>query len=156
MAVREIRLNYDEFDSISECPVEIQELYKMACEAAEKAYAPFSKFKVGVAMELGDGSRYTANNQENKAYPSGLCAERTGLFYVNSLKPEVPIEIMVLVAFDQDGMIKNPVYPCGACRQVMMESQERGHQAIQTWMIGSNKIHKIDSVEVLLPLKFSF
>lgn len=154
--IHEISLIYDEYDSLDDCPIFIRELYEMAHQAGEKAYAPYSEFKVGVAIELADGSRYSASNQENAAYPSGLCAERTALFYVNALKPDIAVKTMVLMASDKNGPIDFPAYPCGACRQVMMESEERGGLPIQIWMIGSRKIHKVDSTEVLLPLKFSF
>jgi len=156
MATKELRLTYEEFNSVSECSDEIQNLFEMASEAAKKAYAPYSKFQVGVAIELADGSRYTANNQENKAYPSGLCAERAVLFYVNGLKPEVAVIRIVLAAFEDGKLVKEPAYPCGACRQVMIESEERGKQPIETWMIGQNRVHKTSTVQTLLPLKFSF
>jgi len=156
MDIKELRLTYEEYNSVSECPDEIQDLFKMASEAAKKAYAPYSKFHVGVAIELADGSRYTASNQENKAYPSGLCAERAVLFYVNGLKPDIAVRKIVLAAFDNDELVSEPVYPCGACRQVMMETEERGKKEIETWMIGQNRVHKTSSMQTLLPLKFSF
>lgn len=156
MVIKELRLTYEEFSSVTECPDEIQNLFKMASEAAEKAYAPYSRFQVGVAVLLADGSRYTASNQENKAYPSGLCAERVVLFYVNGLKPDIAVSKIVLAAFENGELVKEPAYPCGSCRQVMMESEERGKQAIETWMIGQNRVHKTSTIQTLLPLKFSF
>lgn len=156
MAIKELNFFYEEFSSLEECPDIISELFQLACSAAEKAYAPFSEFRVGVAIELENGSIYQASNQENKAYPSGLCAERTGLFYVNSIKPDVAVKRMIIVAFDRDKITEEPVYPCGACRQVMVESEERGATEIETWMIGANRIHKTQSMSVLLPLKFNF
>lgn len=156
MALKELRLSYEEFDSLDQCPEVIQSLFSQATEAAEKAYAPFSGFFVGVAIELADGSTYTASNQENKAYPSGLCAERAGLFYVNGLKPDIPVSRMVLAAFQAGKLVEEPAYPCGACRQVMMESEDRGNKPIEVWMVGKNRIHKTTSVQTLLPLKFSF
>lgn len=156
MAIKVLRLIYEEFNSLMECPEQVRILKDLATEAAKKAYAPFSEFQVGVAIELKDGSTYTASNQENKAYPSGLCAERSGLFYVNGLKPEVAVIRMVLVVFVDGKLVNQPSYPCGACRQVMVESEERGGQNIEVWMIGQERIHKTSSVETLLPLKFSF
>lgn len=156
MAIKELRLIYEEFSSLAECPDLIESLFSTASEAAKKAYAPFSEFQVGVAIELEDGSIFTASNQENKAYPSGLCAERSGLFYVNGLKPDVAVIRMVLVAFENGELVKEPAYPCGACRQVMVESEERGGQDIEVWMIGQKRIHKTSSVQTLLPLKFSY
>ena len=156
MSLKELRLSYEEFYSIKECPERIQHMFNMATEAAKKAYAPFSEFYVGVAIELADGDLYTASNQENKAYPSGICAERAGLFYVNGLKPDVAVITMVLVAIEKGKLVNEPAYPCGACRQVMVESEERGKHPIEIWMIGKNLIHKTSSAQTLLPLKFSF
>ena len=156
MVIKELLLTYEEYSSVSECSDEIQILFNKASEAAKKAYAPYSKFQVGVAIELADGSHYTASNQENMAYPSGLCAERAVLFYVNGLKPDVAVSKMVLAAFENGELTKKPVYPCGSCRQVMLESEERGKQAIEVWMIGQNCVHKTDTIQTLVPLKFSF
>ena len=156
MIKKEIRLEYVEFSSISELPANIQEMIHMALEGAKKAYSPYSEFQVGAAVELSDGQRLCANNQENKAYPSGICAERSLLFFANGNYPETAVKIMVLVACSDGKLIDMPVYPCGACRQVMMETEERYGEEMEIWMVGAKTTHMIQSMNVLLPLKFSF
>jgi len=156
MEVKEFRISYTEYGAISQLPEHIQKMVDQAIESARKAYAPFSKFQVGAAVELADGQIRCGNNQENKAYPSGLCAERSLLFYVNGNYPEIPIVRLVVVAMENGEIVKSPVYPCGACRQVMTETEERFNQAIETWMIGSQKTHVTENMDALLPLKFTF
>ncbi len=155
MQPKEIRIPYDEYLS-SEIPVPIKKLLAMADQSAGKAYAPYSDFHVGVAIELANGQVFTANNQENKAYPSGLCAERVGLFFVQANYPDIPIKRMVLLARQGDSQTEEPVFPCGACRQVMVESAERQENPYEIWMAGSKKILRMDTPDYLLPLKFLF
>ena len=156
MATRELNYTYEEFSS-SEIPdPQIYEMIELAKRAADKAYAPYSKFKVGAAALLGNGEFISANNQENAAYPSGMCAERSLLYYANGNFPGVPIKRMVLVAADDGKLTSQPVYPCGACRQVMIQTQDRFGVAMEVWMIGQEKTHMVKSVDPLLPLKFSF
>ena len=140
MATKAIRLEYEEFMSINDLPENIRELIEMAKEAAQKAYSPYSQFQVGASVELSDGQRFWANNQENKAYPSGLCAERSLLFYTNGNFPDTAVKRMVIVAYSDGKMIDEPVYPCGACRQVMMETEERFSGTMEVWMVGEKKI----------------
>jgi cytidine deaminase len=109
---------------------------------------------VGVAIELENGMVFTSNNQENKAYPSGLCAERVGLFYVQANYPGTAITRMVLAAKQNGEMTGEPVYPCGACRQVMVESAERQNVPFEIWMAGKNRVLRIVNADYLLPLKF--
>ncbi|MFA5815133.1 MAG: cytidine deaminase [Bacteroidales bacterium] len=154
MQSKEIRIPYDEFNGSENLVPGISELIHKADEAADKAYAPFSGFHVGVAIELEDGLVFTANNQENKAYPSGLCAERVGLFFVQANYPNTAIRRMVLVAKHDGQLTEEPVFPCGACRQVMVESIERQEVPFEFWMAGKNRILRIDSPDHLLPLKF--
>ncbi|TSA33356.1 MAG: cytidine deaminase [Porphyromonadaceae bacterium] len=154
MQSKEIRIPYDEFNGSEILDTGISELIHKAAEAADKAYAPFSGFHVGVAIELEDGLVFTANNQENKAYPSGLCAERVGLFFVQANYPNTAIRRMVLVAKHNGQLTEEPVFPCGACRQVMVESIERQEFPFELWMAGKNRILRIDSPDHLLPLKF--
>lgn len=156
MTYKEFKTGYTEFNSPADCPHPVQLLFEQAKAAAKNAYAPFSGFQVGAALELADGSVYQANNQENPAYPSGLCAERTGLFYVNSNKPQVPVLRMVLVAYDHGAITRDPVYPCGACRQVMVESEDRGRQPMEIWMFGATRIIQLKQAADLLPFKFTF
>lgn len=156
MSSRELNYNYHEFGWQDNFDPEVLQLVEIAKEAAGKAYAPYSGFSVGAAVKLENGETLSASNQENAAYPSGLCAERTVLFFANSNYPDVPIVKMVLVAFDKGELTTSPVYPCGACRQVMMETQDRFKKKIEVWMAGRDKIHMVNSIDPLLPLKFTF
>jgi len=156
MQSKEIRIPYDEFSGSENLEPGIQELIAQAEVAAGKAYAPFSGFHVGVALELENGMVFTSSNQENKAYPSGLCAERVGLFFVQANYPETPIRRMVLVAKNGDQLTDEPVFPCGACRQVMIESIERQEVPFELWMAGKNRVLRMDTPDHLLPLKFLF
>lgn len=154
MQSKDIRVRYDEFTGTEDLEPGIAELIDQALQSADKAYAPFSGFRVGVAIELEGGLVFTSNNQENKAYPSGLCAERVGLFYVQANYPDIPIRRMVLVAKQHGEMTIEPVFPCGACRQVMVESVERQNVPYEIWMAGQNRILRMETPDYLLPLKF--
>ncbi len=154
MNTKEIRIPYDEFEGSENLGARVAELIIKAQNAADLAYAPYSGFYVGVAIELIDGQIFTSNNQENKAYPSGLCAERVGLFFVQANYPDIPIKRMVLVAKQNNKLTEEPVYPCGACRQVMVESAERQELPFEVWMAGKNRVLRIDTPDYLLPLKF--
>lgn len=154
MTTRELNYSFEEYSDFSKLDPQISKLIHLAKEAAQKAYAPYSKFKVGAVLELNNGEIFSGNNQENAAYPSGLCAERTVLFYANSNFPDTPVKRMVLAAYENGHLTDSPVYPCGACRQVMMETQDRYKQNYEVWMLGKEKVHMVKSVAPLLPLKF--
>ncbi|MDR2680764.1 MAG: cytidine deaminase, partial [Tannerella sp.] len=94
-----------------------------AVRAAKRAYAPYSQYKVGAAVLLDNGTVVEGNNQENVAYPSGLCAERVALFYAGASCPGIPVAAMAVVAVTEDGVIRGTVSPCGACRQVLLETE---------------------------------
>lgn len=154
MQTKEIRIPYDEYSGSETLDPGLSGLIDKAAESADKAYAPFSGFHVGAAIELIDGQVFAANNQENKAYPSGLCAERVGLFFVQANYPGIPIRRMVLLAKQEGRLTDEPVFPCGACRQVMVESTERQEDPFEIWMAGESRILRVDSADHLLPLKF--
>ena len=156
MESREIRITYNEYQTREITDPRLSELISMAGKAADLAYAPFSGFHVGTAIELADGRIFTSNNQENKAYPSGLCAERVGLFFVQANHPDVPIRRMVLLAKHGNELTNEPVFPCGACRQVMVESSDRQAYPFEIWMAGKNRVIRVASPDHLLPLKFLF
>jgi cytidine deaminase len=126
-----------------------------AFEAMEKAYAPYSKFKVGAALLLEDGQIIQGNNQENIAYPSGLCAERIALFHANAQFPEIAVELICIVAKGDLMPISQLISPCGACRQVMLESENRQNKPIRIILVNQdNRTMCIDSVQNLLPFGF--
>lgn len=126
-----------------------------AKSASRRSYAPYSHFSVGAAALLADGTIVTGSNQENSAFPSGLCAERTAMFYANSRYPEQPVEALCIVARDSSGQFTElPITPCGACRQVLSETEERFAHPIRILLYGTRGIHIVGSVRDLLPLHF--
>jgi len=126
-----------------------------AFEAMEKAYAPYSKFKVGAALLLEDGQIIQGNNQENIAYPSGLCAERVALFYAGAQFPGIAVDLICIVAKGDLMPISQLLSPCGACRQVMLESENRQNKPIRIILVNQdNRTMCIDSVQNLLPFGF--
>ncbi|MBI9062899.1 MAG: cytidine deaminase [Marinilabiliaceae bacterium] len=131
------------------------QLVDAAIEACANAYAPYSAFHVGAAVLLANGEIITGTNQENAAYPSGLCAERVAIFYANSKYPKVAVKAIAIAAKNEDGLIPNPVAPCGACRQVMLETELRFKSNFYTLLIGKEQVYKIEKVKDLLPLCFT-
>jgi len=126
-----------------------------AFEAMEKAYAPYSKFKVGAALLLEDGQIIQGNNQENIAYPSGLCAERVALFHAGAQFPGIEVDLICIVAKGDLMPISQLLSPCGACRQVMLESENRQNKPIRIILVNQdNRTMCIDSVQNLLPFGF--
>jgi len=154
MSTRKLNYTFEEFYDFSKLDPNINNLIREARKAAEKAYAPFSDFKVGAVAELANGKILSGNNQENAAYPSGMCAERSVLYFANGNYPDIPVRRMVLVALEKGELTKSPVYPCGACRQVMIQTQDRFKEDMEVWMVGQDCIHMVKSVDPLLPLKF--
>ena len=141
-------LSYDELTEID------QELINNAKESTKNSYAPYSKFSVGAAVLLNNNEIISGSNQENAAYPSGLCAERTTLFYANSRYPNVPVKTLAIAARTENGFIDEPIPPCGACRQVILETEKRYKQPIKIILYGSKKIYIIKGINALLPLSF--
>ncbi len=129
-------------------------LVNKAKAASLNAWAPYSSFKVGTALLLENGEIITGNNQENAAFPSGLCAERTAIFYANSIFPDVPVKILVVAAQQNGKFIQLPVAPCGSCRQVILETQNRFRNKIKLIMYGEEKTIIVEDVAFLLPFPF--
>jgi cytidine deaminase len=124
--------------------------------ATDNAYAPYSNFLVGAALLLEDGTIHIGNNQENAAYPSGLCAERTALFGKSAVKPDMPIEVIAVAARKAATEVFLGGSPCGACRQVMTEYENRQGSPIKLLMTGEGtEIYRLASVSDLLPMQFS-
>ena len=150
-----IEINLEEFDAVSELPVSIQKLMNKAHEAREKADAPYSRFKVGAALQLKSGEIVTGNNQENAAYPSGLCAERVAIFHAGSQNPDATFVSMAITAKSLNHILSSPIAPCGACRQVLAEYEVKQDPSIEIYFMGeTGKIIKANSVKDLLPLIF--
>lgn len=129
-------------------------LMKTAIDATERSYAPYSRFSVGAAALLGDGTVVAGTNQENAAYPSGICAERTTLFYANSQYPDQPVITLAIAARTEKDFIDTPIPPCGACRQVILETEKRYGRPIRILLYGKECIYEIKSIGDLLPLSF--
>lgn len=125
-----------------------------AREATRNSYAPYSRFCVGAAALLHDGTLVCGTNQENAAYPSGLCAERTALFAAHSQYPHQPVAMLAIAARNEDGFTQLPISPCGACRQVMQETESRYGQPMRLLLYGTSQIYRIDRAASLLPLSF--
>jgi len=143
------------FDSLDELPKEIVLLMNKAIEAREKAYAPYSNFNVGAALLLDNNEIITGSNQENASYPSGLCAERTAIYYANSQYPNNKIVRMAITAGSKKNKTKAPIPPCGACRQAIAEYEVKQESPIEIYFMGEiGKIAKSDSLANLLPFIF--
>ena len=145
-----------ELSSAEELNSEEKNLLALAKESAKSAYAPYSNFFVGAALLLENGIIVCGNNQENVAFPSGLCAERVAFFSAGAQHPGVPIKIIAITARSDKFSIDKPVTPCGDCRQVMAEYEERYKKNIRVILSGEKgKIFIADSIKTLLPLMFS-
>ena len=152
----EIKSLITEYDSLDELPESDQTLLETAGKAADTAYAPYSHFNVGAAILLESGEVVAGNNQENVAYPSGLCAERVALFSVGAHHPNVPVKAIAITAKSERFNIDEPLAPCGACRQVMVEYEKKSGQNIRIILRGEKgKVYVINSVGDILPLSFS-
>lgn len=140
---------YEELDEAD------RQLIDAAREATYRSYAPYSRFCVGAAARLADGTVVSGNNQENAASPSGLCAERTTLFYANSRYPDQPVTTLAVAARNDKGeFLQKPISPCGACRQVMLETERRFDYAIRILLYGTECIYELEGADALLPLSF--
>ena len=154
MTNKEIKIAYTEYTSLDELNPQDRILVDSAIEATASAYAPYSNFKVGAAVRFEDGEIIKGSNQENAAYPSGMCAERTALFYASASRPDVPMNALAIAAAQDGRLIPNPVAPCGACRQVMAQYQLKSGCPMKIFLIGAEKIYEFDKVEALLPFIF--
>lgn len=140
---------YEELDAAD------RELIDAAREATHRSYAPYSHFSVGAAARLADNTVVCGSNQENAAYPSGLCAERTTLFYANSRYPDQAVTTLAIAARNERGeFLDDPIPPCGACRQVMLETEVRYRQPMRILLYGRKGIYEVKKVGDLLPLSF--
>jgi cytidine deaminase len=155
MKTKEIKISISEFEKLDELPSQDQDLILKARSAATNAYAPYSHYMVGSAIRLKDGTIVTGNNQENASSPLGTCAERSAMFWANANYPELSVESIVVTAIDQHGEPARNVSPCGACRQVMLETQHRFKTPMRVILDSRDKIEILNNVESLLPLSFN-
>ena len=146
---------------IQECQMEElsasdRKLLKQAIEATSRSYAPYSHFCVGAAVRLENGEVVIGCNQENAAYPSGLCAERTALFAAGAQYPDCAVEALAIAARGTDGeLTEEPTGPCGSCRQVIIESETRAKHPIRILLYGRRCVYIIDGIRKLMPLTFA-
>jgi len=150
-----LRIDYTEYDSIETLTTTDHELLDKAILACSSAYAPYSGFSVGAALRLANGKVILGNNQENSAYPSGLCAERVALFSASANYPGIPIEAIALTATTGRFVMNGPVTPCGACRQVLAEYENLHGSKIKIIMSSaSGRVRIVEGTESLLPFLF--
>lgn len=140
------------FDELPDADRKLVESAKAACATS---YAPYSAFSVGAAVALQNGEIVCGSNQENAAYPSGTCAERCAMFYANARFPNVPPTTIAISACDAEGhFTATPITPCGACRQVLIETQKRYGQPLRVLLYGERHTLCLDSISLLLPFQF--
>ena len=145
----------EEYNHYLELNLEEQRLIESAIGAAKNAYAPYSRFSVGSALLLNDGTIVTGSNQENVAYPSGLCAERTAMFWAGANHPDKHIVTLAIFAESEDFVVEKPVYPCGSCRQVMSEYERIGKHPMRILMSSvTSKVHAVNGLINILPVAF--
>lgn len=150
-----ITTQFSVFDSIEELPIDIQNLMEQAIAVRKKAYAPYSKFRVGTALLLDNGKIVIGSNQENAAYPSGLCAERVAVFYSGAMYPDAKILKMAITAASDTNATTAPIPPCGSCRQSIAEYEINQESPIEIYFMGEvGTIYKSASLKNLLPFMF--
>ncbi len=155
MNTREIKIKITEFSGIQELPEEEQRLLQQAAKSASHSYAPYSEFHVGAAVLLDNGKVVCGSNQENAAYPAGLCAERVALFYANSEYPDAKVRALAISAHADHFLIDKPISPCGTCRQVIAETESRQKSKIKILMQGeTGPVNMTEGIGNLLPLTF--
>ncbi|WP_431243942.1 cytidine deaminase [Flavobacterium sp. P21] len=143
------------FENINEVPEDVQHLMQQAVEIRKKAYAPYSKFRVGAALLLDNGEVILGSNQENVAYPSGLCAERTAIFYAGSTYPEAKILKIAISATSDTNQTTAPIPPCGSCRQSIAEYEIKQDTPIEIYFMGEiGEVYQSASLKNLLPFMF--
>jgi cytidine deaminase len=150
-----IALTVYEANNLSELAPPDSALLQEAVKATKNSYAPYSKFNVGAAVLLDNGEVIHGSNQENAAYPSGLCAERVALFYANARYPNVAVKAIAINAATDGKQSNEPVYPCGNCRQVLLECENRFGKPVKIIMGSAGKIQIVNSIKDLLPLSYT-
>ncbi|PIE48640.1 MAG: cytidine deaminase [Flavobacteriales bacterium] len=155
MQEKEFSTAFIVFNSISELPHDAKSLMEQAINARKKAYAPYSKFMVGAAILLANGRIVTGNNQENAAFPSGMCAERVAIYQAGSRYPNEKILQIAISAANSTNNLTTPIAPCGACRQAIAEYEQKQKTPIYIFFMGeTGNIIQVKSLEALLPFGF--
>ncbi len=149
LQIRATRLTWGELSDSQ------RELITAAKQMTNKSYSPYSHFSVGAAVRLANGGIVCGSNQENAAYPSGLCAERTALFAANANYPDQPVVSLAIACFTGGHFTLQPGSPCGGCRQVMVETEHRFGQPMEILLFGTEFVYQFHSAADLLPLVFT-
>jgi len=156
MQLKQVQFSVEVYDTAADLPAADAALLAEARQIAEVAYAPYSNFFVGAAARLANGMVVKGTNQENAAYPAGMCAERTLMFAAATAYPGIGIETMAISYDNKNGESNQPISPCGMCRQVLTEFEERTGQSIKLIMGGLNgQVYIVQSAKELLPLTFT-
>ena len=155
MEQKEIHITYSQFGSVEEMNAEDRELVSESIEAMSGAYAPYSHIHVGAAVRLSNGQIVRGANQENAAFPSGLCAERTAMFAASSKYPDKDMLSIAIAGGVHGRLGSTPASPCGACRQVMAQYQTKSGKPMSIIMVADGKILKFEKVDDLLPMIFN-
>jgi cytidine deaminase len=151
----QISTRFTVYDDVSQLPDDVRDLMSQAVQSRKKAYAPYSRFRVGAAILLDNGQTVTGSNQESAAYPSGLCAERVAIFHAGATYPDAKILKMAISATSDEKPTTDPTPPCGACRQSISEYEIRQETPIEIYFSGeTGAVYKSDSLKNLLPLMF--
>lgn len=153
MENRKLEIDY-QVAAFEELADDDQELVRRAMRATGNAYARYSHFSVGAAVRLDDGTIVGGANQENAAFPSGLCAERTAVFAAQAQHPEHKIVALAIAASNGRGFVADPIVPCGACRQVILEVEDRYKSAVRILLYGTRAVYIFHGIGALLPFSF--
>lgn len=151
---KKIIIQFEEFSSPDELTHSDRVLLEEAVLASETAYSPYSSFQVGASVLLENGEVISGSNQENAAYPSGQCAERVAMFYAQAKFPGIPIAAIAIFARSTEFKLEKPVTPCGSCRQVMAEYENRHGKKMRVIMGNGHLVQVVEGIENLLPLMF--
>ena len=154
MTNKQIDIQFEEYSTIDELNAEDRELANAAIEGMKGSYAPYSHFNVGAAVRMSNGQIVRGANQENAAFPSGLCAERTAMFAAGAKYPDKDMCSLALAGGIYGRITDEPATPCGACRQVMAQYQAKSGKPMSVIMVGGKKIWKFEKVDDILPLIF--
>lgn len=153
--MKKINISIDiELKQKEELSAEEQILVVKAIEATTRSYSVYSHFAVGAALMLENGDIVLGANQENAAFPSGLCAERTAIFAAQVNNPDQPLKTIAIAARNENGLLKKPITPCGGCRQVMLEIEDRYKKPVKILLYGTEGIYVVNSVKDIMPLSF--
>ncbi len=156
MKKEDYRFTFEVYDSIEELSEDDAMLLREAHKVTQKAYAPYSHFRVGAIAQLKNGALVKGSNQENASFPIGLCAERVMLASAASLYPDVPIKTVAVSYDNENGRSSRPISPCGICRQSLLEYETKLNHPIRIILGGlSGKVYSIERAGMLLPLSFT-